>query len=211
MAIHSLSRQRNTSRPPRGGRGLKYYAGQPKARLRRSPPSRGAWIEITTKKPTASSATCRPPRGGRGLKYHLPAYRETPGGGRPPRGGRGLKSLLSPGKQAGAGRPPRGGRGLKFVRVHLHHPHNGRPLVGAWIERCLFTKVGSSIITACQCFWYFNHGKVIPKSFDMPNANGRILILYVAWLPFEDKIADASFDHSTALKTFIPDVQFGRD
>lgn len=48
------------------------------------------------------------------------------------------------------------------------------------------------VITACQCFWYFDHEKVMPRLFNMLNANGRILILYMAWLPFEDKIAGAS-------------------
>lgn len=50
------------------------------------------------------------------------------------------------------------------------------------------------VITACQCFWYFDHEKVMPKFFDILNANGRILVLYMAWLPFEDKIAGASED-----------------
>lgn len=48
------------------------------------------------------------------------------------------------------------------------------------------------VITACQCFWYFDHEKVVPRLFDLLNASGRLLILYMAWLPFEDKIAGAS-------------------
>ncbi len=48
------------------------------------------------------------------------------------------------------------------------------------------------VITACQCFWYFNHEQIMPKLFRMLKPNGRILILYMAWLPFEDKIAGAS-------------------
>lgn len=48
------------------------------------------------------------------------------------------------------------------------------------------------VITACQCFWYFDHEKVMPRLFNLLNASGRLLILYMAWLPFEDKIAGAS-------------------
>lgn len=48
------------------------------------------------------------------------------------------------------------------------------------------------VITACQCFWYFNHKRVMPKLSRMLKPDGRLLILYMAWLPFEDKIAGAS-------------------
>jgi len=48
------------------------------------------------------------------------------------------------------------------------------------------------VITACQCFWYFDHEKIMPKLYRMLKPNGRILVLYMAWLPFEDKIAGAS-------------------
>lgn len=48
------------------------------------------------------------------------------------------------------------------------------------------------VITACQCFWYFNHEKLMQQLYRMLKPNGVILILYMAWLPFEDKIAGAS-------------------
>lgn len=48
------------------------------------------------------------------------------------------------------------------------------------------------VITACQCFWYFDHEKVIPKLARLLKDDGRLLILYMAWLPFEDRIAGAS-------------------
>lgn len=48
------------------------------------------------------------------------------------------------------------------------------------------------VITACQCFWYFNHKVTAPKFAKMLKDNGRLLVLYMAWLPFEDKIAGAS-------------------
>lgn len=48
------------------------------------------------------------------------------------------------------------------------------------------------VITACQCFWYFDHQKVMPVLFRMLKPEGSLLLLYMAWLPFEDKIAQAS-------------------
>lgn len=48
------------------------------------------------------------------------------------------------------------------------------------------------VITACQCFWYFKHEVVMPNLCRMLKQGGNILVLYMAWLPFEDKIAGAS-------------------
>lgn len=48
------------------------------------------------------------------------------------------------------------------------------------------------VITACQCFWYFNHEAVVPNLYRMLKPGGSIIVLYMAWLPFEDKIAGAS-------------------
>ena len=48
------------------------------------------------------------------------------------------------------------------------------------------------VITACQCFWYFDHSRVMPKLFHMLKDGGSILVLYMAWLPFEDEIAGES-------------------
>lgn len=55
-----------------------------------------------------------------------------------------------------------------------------------------FPENSYDVITACQCFWYFDHKKVNSKFAKILKPNGRILILYMAWLPFEDKIAGAS-------------------
>ncbi|MDO4168070.1 MAG: class I SAM-dependent methyltransferase [Eubacteriales bacterium] len=48
------------------------------------------------------------------------------------------------------------------------------------------------VVTACQCFWYFDHSKLMPKLARMLKPDGRLLVLYMAWLPFEDRIARAS-------------------
>ncbi|MCI6464405.1 MAG: class I SAM-dependent methyltransferase [Faecalicatena sp.] len=48
------------------------------------------------------------------------------------------------------------------------------------------------VITACQCFWYFDHKKVTPLLARMLKKDGSLLVLYMAWLPFEDRIAGES-------------------
>ena len=47
------------------------------------------------------------------------------------------------------------------------------------------------VVTACQCFWYFDHAKLEPELVRMLKPGGRILLLYMAWLPQEDRIAGA--------------------
>lgn len=64
--------------------------------------------------------------------------------------------------------------------------------IAAAAEDIDFYDKSFDVITACQCFWYFNHEEVIPKLSKILKTDGRLLILYMAWLPFEDKIAGAS-------------------
>lgn len=48
------------------------------------------------------------------------------------------------------------------------------------------------VVTACQCFWYFDHETLMPKIWRMLRQEGSVLVLYMAWLPFEDRIAGES-------------------
>lgn len=59
-------------------------------------------------------------------------------------------------------------------------------------ENISFPKASFDVVTACQCFWYFDHEKVMPVLYDLLKPEGKLLILYMAWLPFEDEIAGAS-------------------
>ena len=59
-------------------------------------------------------------------------------------------------------------------------------------EEIDFPEESFDVITACQCFWYFDHERVMPKLAELLKSKGKLLILYMAWLPFEDKIAGAS-------------------
>ena len=55
-----------------------------------------------------------------------------------------------------------------------------------------FPDASFDVITACQCFWYFDHEKIAPEMHRILKKDGRLVILYMAWLPHEDKIAGMS-------------------
>ncbi|MBO5382814.1 MAG: methyltransferase domain-containing protein [Ruminococcus sp.] len=59
-------------------------------------------------------------------------------------------------------------------------------------EKLDFPDYSFDVITACQCFWYFDHEKIMSELHRMLKPNGRILVLYMAWLPNEDTIAGES-------------------
>lgn len=59
-------------------------------------------------------------------------------------------------------------------------------------ENLDFPDQSFDVVTACQCFWYFDHERTMPKLFRLLTPDGRILVLYMAWLPFDDEIAGAS-------------------
>ena len=48
------------------------------------------------------------------------------------------------------------------------------------------------VVTACQCIWYPDHRILAPKLSKILKSGGKFLILYMAWLPFEDEIAGKS-------------------
>ena len=56
-------------------------------------------------------------------------------------------------------------------------------------ENLSYPAASFDVITACQCFWYFEHKRVIPVLSDLLKPDGKLVILYMAWLPFEDRIA----------------------
>ena len=59
-------------------------------------------------------------------------------------------------------------------------------------EKLSFPDQSFDVITACQCFWYFDHKITSPLFSRMLVKGGRLLVLYMAWLPFEDAIAGES-------------------
>lgn len=59
-------------------------------------------------------------------------------------------------------------------------------------EELDFPKGSFDVLTACQCFWYFDHEKVMPKFAELLKDGGKLVILYMAWLPAEDPVAGKS-------------------
>lgn len=59
-------------------------------------------------------------------------------------------------------------------------------------EEAEFEEAAFDVVTACQCFTYFQHEKLAETLNRVLKPEGRLAVLYMAWLPFEDKIAGAS-------------------
>lgn len=59
-------------------------------------------------------------------------------------------------------------------------------------EKSSFPDQAFDVITACQCFTYFDHSVLAPHIHNMLKPGGRFAVLYMAWLPFEDMIAGRS-------------------
>lgn len=63
------------------------------------------------------------------------------------------------------------------------------------------------IITACQCFGYFEKRVILPKIYRILKNKGRFVILFMAWLSNESKIAQKSEE---LILKYNPDWTGGR-
>lgn len=61
-------------------------------------------------------------------------------------------------------------------------------------ENIDFPEQSFDVITACQCFMYFDKSIVLPKIHCLLKSNGHFCILFMAWLPDESEIAKKSED-----------------
>ncbi len=59
-------------------------------------------------------------------------------------------------------------------------------------EELDFEENSFDVVIACQCFMYFDKKIILPKIHRFLKENGHLLILFMAWLPYESKIAKAS-------------------
>lgn len=59
-------------------------------------------------------------------------------------------------------------------------------------EDMLYPENSFDTVTACQCWWYFNHEKAAASLFRQLKPHGRLAFIVMAWLPFEDEIAAES-------------------
>lgn len=66
----------------------------------------------------------------------------------------------------------------------LYHPMSA--------EELSFENGSFDVITACQCFFYFQHERIAPVLYRLLKRGGSLLVLYMAWLPAEDEIARKS-------------------
>ena len=103
-----MQKLQSGSRPPRGGRGLKYVDVVYRMVNVESPPSRGAWIEIEDTYFEVTETWGRPPRGGRGLKS-LRGRRKAPSPMSPPSRGAWIEISLRTGSYPSIGVAPLAG------------------------------------------------------------------------------------------------------
>ena len=59
-------------------------------------------------------------------------------------------------------------------------------------EKLNFSDESFDVITACQCFFYFDYEVVLPKLAKLLKDGGRLVILFMAWVPADDAVAKAS-------------------
>lgn len=59
-------------------------------------------------------------------------------------------------------------------------------------ENVSFPNRSFDVVTASQCFMYFDTAVVLPKIHDMLKDNGHFLISFMSWLPEESEIAKES-------------------
>ena len=57
------------------------------------------------------------------------------------------------------------------------------------VETLDFEENTFDVITACQCFMYFDKNIIIPKLHKWLKPNGHLLIMFMDWLPYESDIA----------------------
>ncbi|MCM1496325.1 MAG: class I SAM-dependent methyltransferase [Bacteroides sp.] len=85
-------------------------------------------------------------------------------------------------------------------------------------EALPFPNDNFDVITACQCFFYFDHAVLAPQIHRLLTSDGSLVVMYMGWLPSEDKIAGKSealvLKHNPAWTgygdyrhpNFIPDI-----
>lgn len=59
-------------------------------------------------------------------------------------------------------------------------------------EAFAFAPSTFDVVTACQCFMYFDKSILLPKIHRLLKENGHLLIMYMNWLPDESPIAQTS-------------------
>ncbi len=59
-------------------------------------------------------------------------------------------------------------------------------------ENINFIEESFDVVTACQCFWYFDTNVAIPNIHRVLKKNGYFVVMSMEWLPFEDDIARSS-------------------
>lgn len=66
------------------------------------------------------------------------------------------------------------------------------PYMVASAETAAFEDDYFDVVTACQCFVYFDKPRALPNIYRMLKSGGRLAVLFFAWLPGESEITGRS-------------------
>ncbi len=83
---------------------------------------------------------------------------------------------------------------IKYARKLTEQAGMDIDYIVASAEQTDFAEATFDVITACQCFMYFDKNTALPKINKMLKENGHFAVLFMDWLPGESRIAKASED-----------------
>ncbi len=81
---------------------------------------------------------------------------------------------------------------IKYAKILTKEAGLNIEYVVASSESFDFPALTFDVVTACQCFWYFNTDIAIPKIHNVLKKDGHLAIFVMSWLPGESAIAKQS-------------------
>lgn len=83
---------------------------------------------------------------------------------------------------------------IKYARILSKEQNMDIEYVVSSAEMIDFPDNTFDVVTACQCFMYFDKAAALPKIHNVLKNNGHFAVLFMAWLPDESEIARNSED-----------------
>ena len=83
---------------------------------------------------------------------------------------------------------------IKYAKILSNKSGMNIDYICSSAEELNFPDNSFDVVTACQCFMYFDEKLIFPKIHKLLKDDGHFLILFMAWLPYESPIAKASED-----------------
>lgn len=81
---------------------------------------------------------------------------------------------------------------IKYAKLLAEQNGMDIDFVCSGAEDVPFGENSFDVVTACQCFWYFDHERLAEKLYSILKSGGKFAALSMEWLPFDDKTAAAT-------------------